>query len=577
MGWLRLVGSLKSWVSFAEYRLFYRALWYISLVRLGNVYQIRVFDTWIWYISHEFDTYIWYVSLVSLSWYDIMKNLQGLFDSNMYSEKKGKLYQIYVGDTYLHMRLTLVFMSPESLPWHFIFDSNMCLKKRGNVYQIHVGDVYLTHVFDACIWYMSYMYSLLHLECFIQYESPVSISLVDVQQKVFYRSLSTKETYRTRTSNEIWDWRNDTPNAICCIWYMFGKSFMTLFVFEKKRKCQERPVRDLRIWSKIYTCKHTYFQRKTPTGDLRIWSEVYTWKDTYIQQKTPIFQKRGNVMRDLPLRDLCDWSKIYWRKDAYIQKKISIFKKRPLYSKKKRPITDPIRDQCMKRHLYSKKRHLYSKKDGHQRDMNTCQLGKSCAHYCNNNILQHTATATHCNTHYNTHCNRQYVSYTTNTHCTTHCSTHWNSLQHTLQQTALCTATHAATRYNTLQHTATHCITHCNTRCKSLQHTLQHTAIGNTCHTRTIHMTGDLLIRQFCTGVAYVCVAECCSVLQCVAVCVLQCFEVCCSVLQCATVRCCHTRPVYIRGNLCTRRTTVFKCTHTCVDIFIYINSHMCF
>ena len=26
MGWLRLVGSLKLWVSFAEYRLFYRAL-----------------------------------------------------------------------------------------------------------------------------------------------------------------------------------------------------------------------------------------------------------------------------------------------------------------------------------------------------------------------------------------------------------------------------------------------------------------------------------------------------------------------------------------------------------------------
>ena len=26
MGWLRLVGSLKSYVSFAEYRLFYRAL-----------------------------------------------------------------------------------------------------------------------------------------------------------------------------------------------------------------------------------------------------------------------------------------------------------------------------------------------------------------------------------------------------------------------------------------------------------------------------------------------------------------------------------------------------------------------
>jgi len=27
MGWLRLVGSLKVQVSFAEYRLFYRALW----------------------------------------------------------------------------------------------------------------------------------------------------------------------------------------------------------------------------------------------------------------------------------------------------------------------------------------------------------------------------------------------------------------------------------------------------------------------------------------------------------------------------------------------------------------------
>ena len=37
MGWLQLVGSLKSWVSFAEYRLFYRALLQKRLIILRSL------------------------------------------------------------------------------------------------------------------------------------------------------------------------------------------------------------------------------------------------------------------------------------------------------------------------------------------------------------------------------------------------------------------------------------------------------------------------------------------------------------------------------------------------------------
>jgi len=44
----------------------------------------------------------------------------------------------------------------------------------------------------------------------LQFQSPISISLVSFQRNV------AKEAQRTRTSIEIWDWRNDTRNAIGC-------------------------------------------------------------------------------------------------------------------------------------------------------------------------------------------------------------------------------------------------------------------------------------------------------------------------------------------------------------------------
>ena len=44
----------------------------------------------------------------------------------------------------------------------------------------------------------------------IEFQCPISISLVSFQRNVV------KETYRTRSSNQIWEWTNDTPNAIGC-------------------------------------------------------------------------------------------------------------------------------------------------------------------------------------------------------------------------------------------------------------------------------------------------------------------------------------------------------------------------
>ena len=44
----------------------------------------------------------------------------------------------------------------------------------------------------------------------IDSQSPISISLVSYQRNVV------KEAWRTRFSIEIWEWRNDTPNAIGC-------------------------------------------------------------------------------------------------------------------------------------------------------------------------------------------------------------------------------------------------------------------------------------------------------------------------------------------------------------------------
>jgi len=74
---------------------------------------------------------------------------------------------------------------------------------------------------------------------------------------------------------------------------------------------------------------------------------------------------------------------------------------------------------------------------------------------------------------------------------------------------------HTATHCNTLQHTATHCNTlqHTATHCNTLQHTAQ--------HIRSTSIQSD----KSCE------VAQCCSVLQCVAVCcsALQCVAMCCS------------------------------------------------
>jgi len=122
-----------------------------------------------------------------------------------------------------------------------------------------------------------------------------------------------------------------------------------------------------------------------------------------------------------------------------------------------------------------------------------------------------------------------------------------------------------------LQHAATHCNTLHYTLQRTLQHTPQHTAIGNTFHTRTIHMTGDLFIRQFCTGVAYVCVAKCCSVLQCVAVCcsVLQCVAVCYSALLSYTTSIHQRKPMYTKNN------NFQMYTYMCRYMYIYEFKHV--
>jgi len=136
-------------------------------------------------------------------------------------------------------------------------------------------------------------------------------------------------------------------------------------------------------------------------------------------------------------------------------------------------------------------------------------------------------TATHCNTIQNNA-----------THTATHTATQCSTLQHTqvnspqvkglkFLQDFKGTVAHC----NSLQHTATHCNTHCNT----LQHTqvkflVSHKDLGG--------IIDDLATtwgEQVCAlqndAACYsgVCVAVCCSVLQCVVVC---CF-VCCSALRC--------------------------------------------
>ena len=104
-------------------------------------------------------------------------------------------------------------------------------------------------------------------------------------------------------------------------------------------------------------------------------------------------------------------------------------------------------------------------------------------------------------------------------HCNTCNTKHCHTLQHT------------ATQCNTMQHPATHCNTlqHTASRCNTLQHTAMQVSGG--CSFSASATASP-------TGRGQVCVAECCSVLPCVAVCgsvlqcvVLQCVAVCCRVL----------------------------------------------
>jgi len=126
----------------------------------------------------------------------------------------------------------------------------------------------------------------------------------------------------------------------------------------------------------------------------------------------------------------------------------------------------------------------------------------------------------------------------TATHCITlqHTATHCNTLQHTA------TYSHKSLRFAFAYH-GWHCNTHTHTNTATCTPSMQH--IAATCpHLQPTEsaqtMTHDDSMSQ--------CVAVCCSVLQCVAVCehtmthddsMSQCVAVCCSVLQCVAVCCC--------------------------------------
>jgi len=58
----------------------------------------------------------------------------------------------------------------------------------------------------------------------IQSRSPISISLVSFQRN------AAKETWRTRSSIEIWDSRNDTPNATGCMCHSAKQSWLYICV-----------------------------------------------------------------------------------------------------------------------------------------------------------------------------------------------------------------------------------------------------------------------------------------------------------------------------------------------------------
>jgi len=112
-----------------------------------------------------------------------------------------------------------------------------------------------------------------------------------------------------------------------------------------------------------------------------------------------------------------------------------------------------------------------------------------------------------------------------------------------------------------MQHTATHTATQTkggtslldefrNTHCNTLQHTATHTATQTKGGTSLLDQICNAALQNTATHCNTLCVAVCCSVLQCVAVrcnetrqagscrpwSVLQCVAVCCSVLQCVAV-----------------------------------------
>jgi len=342
--------------------------------------------------------------------------------------------------------------------------------------------MYFKYLFGTRIW-RSNKYSLLHLECFIQYEFPDSISLVDFQQKVAKETYETRTyciwsvissisnlirwqkrllfhmkqddvlvsyetrtsnerdscfiwkrekkfmrdphirdvcikktirdqihvfdtwandvlvSYETRTSNEIWDWRNDTPNAICCIGYMYCMSFMTCTVCIWKKaemsgetcKRLNYLIKDLHVQKHIFTKKNTYRRSTYLIRDLYMTRHLYSTTD-YIPKTRKCHEGPTTQRLMCLIKDLLVERRLYSKKEIYIRKKTPIFKKKDTYNR-------PDQRSMYETTPIFTKRRLYSKKDGHQRDMNTCQLGKSSADYCNNKILQHTASATHCNTH----------------------------------------------------------------------------------------------------------------------------------------------------------------------------------
>ena len=93
-----------------------------------------------------------------------------------------------------------------------------------------------------------------------------------------------------------------------------------------------------------------------------------------------------------------------------------------------------------------------------------------------------------------------------------HTATQCNTVQHTAAHCS--TLQHTAEHCSTLQHTATHCSTNNTTHCNTLQctathcYTLQHTAT----HPNTLPTLQRTATQWTCVAV---CVAVCCSVLQC--------------------------------------------------------------